>query len=256
MIHAGGKGLRLQPITLLKPKPLIELGIVQKPLIYWSMLPAIKAGVKKFVITTNYMSEQVESYFSNGEWSGFDIKIFKEPKKLGKSGATKQCIEEGLIDRDKPVLMQNAADITRNFVPDLLREHERQVKRYGYEMTLVIAEKCLIPSSKVEYDQTTKAAVSFQRRPEHVWQYGEGSHVGMFLFEPKSLERFNYVTIPSDPEDNIAHDLITEKKVNIFLTDGWIPIKFSSDIEYANKIDIEKFQESINSNKVGRTNNH
>lgn len=244
MIHAGGKGERLKPITLRIPKPLIQVGLDSQPLIYWSMQPAINAGIKRFVITTNYLSEEIEKYFKNKKWFGLDITIFKEPKPLGSAGAAKFCIEQGMI-RENPVLMQNAVDITRNIIPDLIKNHEEQVKKYGYEATIVVAKKCVIPSSRVKFNPDTKTVYSLDRKPKHVWQDGEGSHVGMFLFEPKAMKRFESVAIPSSPEDSVAQDIIKERKAGIFLTDSWMPIKYTSDIDEANKIDIEKFQKQL-----------
>ena len=240
VVHAGGKGERLHPLTLYTPKPLIEIGLNKKPLIYWSMFPAIKFGIKKFVITTNYMSEKIEENFKKDEWKSFEIIIYREKDKLGSAGATKKCIEEGIIDKKDVILMQNASDITRNFVPDLLKHHGRYEKK-GFEVTVVVAERCVISSSKVEYDKKSKTVISFKRRPEHVWKYGEGSHIGMFVFSPKSLEKFQNIKIPSSPEDSIVQDLINEKKANIYVTDTWIPIKHNSDVTYANEIDLEKF---------------
>jgi len=239
-MHAGGRGERLQPITLSIPKPLIEIGVNKKPLIYWSMLPAVKSGIKRFVVTTNYMSDKVEEYFRRKEWENFDITVYKEREKLGSAGATKYCIEEGIIRKKDTVLMQNASDITRNLIPDLLRYHE-EYERRGFEATIVVAERCVIPSSKVEYDQETRVALSLERRPEHVWEYGKGSHVGMFVFSPRSLERFRTVKIPSNPEDSVVQDLIMEKKACVYVTGSWIPIKHHSDISSVNEIDLEKF---------------
>jgi len=83
--------------------------------------------------------------------------------------------------------------------------------------------------------------LSLKRRPEFVWKYGEGSHVGMFVFSSKSLERFKSVKIPSNPEDSVVQDLINERKACIYVTDSWIPIKYSSDISNVNQIDLQKF---------------
>jgi len=244
IIHAGGQGERLRPITLQLPKPLILVGIDPKPMIYWSMMPAIKAGVEKFVITTNYLSDKVEEYFKSKDWSGFDITIFKEPKHLGRAGSTKYCIDSGIIDGKNLILMQNAADITRSIISELVKDHVEQAKKFGYDVTVVAARKCVIPSSKVRFNPKTRSVLSFERKPLHTWQEGESSHVGMFLFEPKALKRFDKIPIPSDPEESVILDIIKEKKANIFLTDEWIPIKYASDIDTISKINIEKFQQS------------
>lgn len=239
IVHAGGKGTRLKPLTLFKPKPLLEVGINPKPLIYWSMLPAINSGIKDFLITTNYKKNKIKEYFDKLNLP-LEIKIFEEPegKELGRAGSTKFCLKQGLIKENKKVLMLNTADIIRNIIPDLIKNHDESKAL----ATIVVAEKCIIPSSKVEYDQKTNRAKKFVWRPEHKWEYGEGSHVGMFLFEPETMNKFEKVPIPSDPERTVIQELIEDGKANVFLTDSWIPIKYSSDLDAANSIDIEKFQ--------------
>jgi len=239
VVHAGGKGARLKPLTLFKPKPLLEVGFKPKPLIYWAMLPAINSGVKDFLITTNYKKDKIKEYFEKLNLP-LEIKIFEEPegKELGRAGATKFCLEQGLIEENKKLLMLNAADIIRNIIPDLVKNHEESKAL----ATIVVAEKCIIPSSKVEYDQKTNKAKKFVWRPEHKWEYGEGSHVGILLFEPEAIKDFKKVPVPSDPEKTVIQNLIEREKANVFLTDSWIPIKYSSDLKAANEIDIEKFQ--------------
>jgi NDP-sugar pyrophosphorylase family protein len=244
IIHAGGQGERLRPLTLELPKPLIPIGLNQKPMIYWSMLPMIKAGIKKFVITANYLSEKVDDYFAGKEWDDFEITVFKEPEKLGRAGSTKFCIEHGLINGKKPLLMHNGADITRNIISDLMKDHENQEKKSGHEVTVVCARKFVVPSSKVVYDPKTKSVISLERKSTQTWPDGESSHVGMFLFGAKYMKNFEKVRIPSDPEDEMMSDMIKSKKAGVFLTDNWIPLKYLSDIDMANKIDIEKFQDS------------
>jgi len=239
IIHAGGKGERLRPLTLSIPKPLIEIGKIKKPVIYWSMLPAILYGVKRFVITTNYLSEKIEKYFKGEEWKEFEIVLYRERGNWGSAGAVKYCLKEGIIDEKATVLMQNAADITRNFIDELIKFHRKNSDKY--DVTIVAAERCVIPSSKVEYDPYSGAVKGFRRRPEHRWKKGEASHVGMFVFSPRGMKKFESAPIPSNPEDSVVQELIKEGRANVFLVDSWIPIKYRSDILEANKIDIEKY---------------
>ena len=55
MILAAGKGTRMRPLTLTKPKPLIP--IAGKPLIVWHIERLATGGVHRIVINTSYLSE-------------------------------------------------------------------------------------------------------------------------------------------------------------------------------------------------------
>ena len=58
---AGGKGLRLRPLTKNCPKPMLK--IKGKPILEWIILNAKKQGFKNIFIITNYLSHVIENYF-------------------------------------------------------------------------------------------------------------------------------------------------------------------------------------------------
>jgi len=63
MVLAAGFGKRMRPLTETKPKPLIELA--GKPLIDWTMERLRAGGVRRFVVNSHYLGEQIEFYFEN-----------------------------------------------------------------------------------------------------------------------------------------------------------------------------------------------
>jgi len=62
MILAAGFGLRLHPITLKLPKPLVKVG--GKPLIDHILSRLKFGGIKKVVINLYYLGEQIERHLS------------------------------------------------------------------------------------------------------------------------------------------------------------------------------------------------
>ena len=58
MIMAAGLGLRMRPLTLTTPKPLIKVG--GKALIDYGMEKLKAAGVKKVVVNKHYLPDQIE----------------------------------------------------------------------------------------------------------------------------------------------------------------------------------------------------
>ena len=84
VIMAGGKGLRLLPLTKTCPKPMLK--IRGKPIIEWIIINAKKQGFENFFIITNYLSEVIEKYFKNEKKFGVKIKIIKENNFLGTFG--------------------------------------------------------------------------------------------------------------------------------------------------------------------------
>lgn len=60
MVLAAGYGQRMRPLTLHRPKPLIEVG--GKPLIGYGFERLRQARVKKAVVNVHYLPEQIEAW--------------------------------------------------------------------------------------------------------------------------------------------------------------------------------------------------
>ena len=72
VILAAGKGTRLNPITTLRPKPMIPIG--GKPLLEHTLLNLRSVGVQEILIIVGYKEEIIKNYFGNG-LSKFNLKI-------------------------------------------------------------------------------------------------------------------------------------------------------------------------------------
>lgn len=61
LILAAGRGERMRPLTDSTPKPL--LAVQGKPLLQWHLQALAQAGVRRAVINTAWLGEQISSYF-------------------------------------------------------------------------------------------------------------------------------------------------------------------------------------------------
>lgn len=85
VLMAGGKGVRLKPLTDTTPKPMLKVG--EKPIIEYNIDRLIQVGIKNFNLSVNYLAEQLENYFKDGEQKNVSIKYVKEDKPLGTIGS-------------------------------------------------------------------------------------------------------------------------------------------------------------------------
>lgn len=60
MLLAAGHGLRMRPLTLTRPKPLVEIS--GKPLIDYAMDRLRAAGITEVIINVHYLPEQIENW--------------------------------------------------------------------------------------------------------------------------------------------------------------------------------------------------
>jgi len=63
IILCGGKGSRLSEETILKPKPMIEIG--GKPILWHIMKHYSYYGYHRFILALGYKGEYVKNYFYN-----------------------------------------------------------------------------------------------------------------------------------------------------------------------------------------------
>lgn len=117
VIMAGGEGRRLRPFTETVPKPMLKIGGI--PLLERIVRSMVDAGVPRIYISTNYLSEQIKSYFGDGSKFGVPISYLHEEFKLGTVGAL------SLIRREinKPVLVVNGDVLTNSDYRNLIRYH-------------------------------------------------------------------------------------------------------------------------------------
>lgn len=109
LILAGGKGLRLRPLTDDKPKPLVA--VAGKPIAEWQ-LDWLRANVdlEKVVFLCGWKWERLKEHFG-GEYHGVEVDYSVEEAPLGTGGAFRKAIvEKGIGDED--VAMLNGDIIT------------------------------------------------------------------------------------------------------------------------------------------------
>jgi mannose-1-phosphate guanylyltransferase len=109
LILAGGKGLRLRPLTDDKPKPLVI--VAGKPIAEWQ-LDWLRANVdlEKVVFLCGWKWERLKEHFG-GEYHGVEVDYSVEEAPLGTGGAFRKAIlEKGIGDED--VAMLNGDIIT------------------------------------------------------------------------------------------------------------------------------------------------
>jgi len=85
IMMAGGRGIRLRPLTDSTPKPLLKIG--EKPIIEHNLDRLALYGIDDFWISVKYLGEQIEAYFEDGSKKGIQIEYVWEEKPLGTIGA-------------------------------------------------------------------------------------------------------------------------------------------------------------------------
>ncbi len=85
VIMAGGKGMRLRPLTENIPKPMIK--VAGRPILERIILHLVSHGINRIFLAVNYLSEVIEDHFRDGSQFGVTIEYLREDKPLGSGGA-------------------------------------------------------------------------------------------------------------------------------------------------------------------------
>lgn len=107
VIMAGGKGTRLLPLTKDTPKPMLPIN--GKPLLEHIIDNAKLEGITNFVISVNYLSDQIINYFGDGSDRNVKIIYVEEKEPLGTAGSLSHLPEH---IKDQTVIVTNADLLT------------------------------------------------------------------------------------------------------------------------------------------------
>lgn len=182
LILVGGYGTRLRPLTLSKPKPLVEF--CNKPMVMHQVEALAEAGVKHIILAVSYRAEMLEKEMKQQETRlGITITISQEKEPLGTAGPLALARDHLTVD-EEPFFVLNS-DVVCDFpFKDMLKFH----KNHGKEGTIVVT-KVEEPSKYgvVVFDPNTGRIEKFVEKPQVY--VSNKINAGLYIFNPKMLSR-------------------------------------------------------------------
>ena len=132
VIMAGGRGLRLHPLTARTPQPLLRVG--SKPLLETIIVRFAEQGFRKFYLAVHYHADLIERYFGNGRRWEIVIEYLREPEPLGTAGAIHL-----LPPMAGPFIVSNADILADIDYRDLLGRHRENQSVGQRDATVCVA---------------------------------------------------------------------------------------------------------------------
>ncbi|MCD0486942.1 glucose-1-phosphate cytidylyltransferase [Pedobacter sp. MC2016-14] len=230
VLLAGGLGTRLSEETVLKPKPMVEVGGMP---ILWHIMKIYSAhGYNDFVICLGYKGYMIKEYFSNYFLHKSDVTVNlsdnsltvhdsqAEPWKITLVDTGNETLTGGRIKRiqphigDEPFLLTYGDGVSNVNITELVEFHNT----HGKLCTVTSVQ----PSGRfgalnIGEDQKV---ISFMEKPK-----GDGSWIngGFFVCEPGVFDYIegDQTTWEKEPMENIA----SEGQMNTYKHDGfWKPM--------------------------------
>lgn len=219
VIMAGGKGSRLKPLTDKIPKPMIHVN--NQPMLETIILRAKLQGFSNFVITINYLAEQIKTYFENGKKLGVNISYIEENQPLGTAGALKHLEK----NQESPFIVSNGDVLTDTSFLDLLNFHNT----HNHDLTIAVKTHEWTNPFGVVKTEGMKV-VDYIEKPMN----SSTINAGIYCLNPKILELME-IGKYLDMSDFIEKCLNSGLSVGAFaLYEKWQDIGQKEDLDRAN----------------------
>ncbi|KAF6018974.1 GMPPB [Bugula neritina] len=182
LILVGGYGTRLRPLTLSKPKPLVEFA--NKPMLLHQVEALAEVGVKHIILAVSYRAEMLEVEMKAQEQKlGVRISLSHEKEPLGTAGPL-ALAKEYLLEDSEPFFVLNSDVICDFPFHDMLKFH----KHHGKEGTIVVT-KVEEPSKYgvVVYHPETGQISNFVEKPQEF--VSNKINAGLYIFSTNILKR-------------------------------------------------------------------
>lgn len=141
VLLAGGRGMRLRPLTENRPKPLLPVG--KKPILETIVEQFVAAGFKRLYLSVSHQADQIQKHFKDGSRWNANIHYLREDKPLGTAGPLAQLPTRP----ESPVIVMNADLLTKVDFPSLLEFHESEnvlatvcVREYDFKIPYGVVE--------------------------------------------------------------------------------------------------------------------
>ncbi len=128
IILAGGKGQRLHPLTLDKPKPMVD--VAGRPFLEYIFDDLDQNKINRTIMSVGYKSEQIINYFGS-KWKGMDLVYIEEDEPLGTGGAIVNCLDNVISEQ---ILILNGDTYYNVPISKMLDYH----KNNGAELTIAL----------------------------------------------------------------------------------------------------------------------
>jgi len=232
----GGLGTRLRHRTGdAIPKALLEID--GRTLLDSNIEMFTKIGCRDFVFLTGHLSDRIEAHLKG---AGHDInyKFSIEKEKLGKAGALKFALDNGLIDRKRPCIITYPDDLVvdENFSKKLIERHLSGLEK-NCLATVVLVDKTRYRYGVLKMDEEG-LITSFEEKP---WVQLP-TNVAIYVLQPEVYDIINETVdlskTPVDFEGTVVPVLVSKRLLfsHMIPVESWIPVNEEKELRLAEKM--------------------
>lgn len=171
VIFCGGQGTRLRPLTDSVPKPMVSIN--EKPFLEYLLQQLSEQGLKRFLLLTGYLGEQIRDYFGDGSRWGWVIAYSHGPVEW----ETGRRFWEARQQMDSQFLLLYSDNFAQFRMSQILERHHQTQSR----LTLLLAPK---NNGNIRVSPSGQVEAYIKNRVGHDLNYVE---IGYMLVERDSV---------------------------------------------------------------------
>ncbi len=216
VVLAGGRGTRLLPLTVYRPKPMIPF--FNRPLMEYALLNLISAGVDEVYVLVGYLKERIIDYFGDGgEW-GVEIHYSNGDNiKLGTAGATKKVVKH--MDDTFFVV---SSDVLTNLDLKALYKYHRSKNALA---TIALSSVDDPTQYGIAIIDSDGRILRFKEKPKQEEAFSNLVNAGIYVFEPEAFD-----LVPKAKEFDFSKDLFPRMLENDLPLYGFTFNEYWNDI--------------------------
>lgn len=213
IVLAGGRGIRLSPLTDNIPKPLIQFK--GKSLIDY-LIEMLYDKFEKIIVVVDYLAFKVQEHFTNSKFSDKLVFIQQDPNIRGTMGALLSARQ--YITQDFLVICSDNLYDQSDIKKLLLQPNSFLIKRV---------------TSDIKQEHYKNAKYSLLKNSD--WNYLEA---GAWYLEKEFID-IEPIKVGDSKEFGIPHTIFADyqkhnSKYKIVFADFWYPVGTHWELEYAN----------------------
>jgi UDP-N-acetylglucosamine diphosphorylase/glucosamine-1-phosphate N-acetyltransferase len=242
VVLAAGEGVRIQPITLTRPKHLIKAG--GRPVLEHCLNAVKTCGIDEALIVIHYMGDAIRRYFGDGKRFGLKVDYVEQKAVLGTGNAV------GVVEpyiKDDFLLVYGDLLFSAEAVKNVINSHGKE--KPAATMAVVPVEK---PEDygivELENERYVKRVIEKPKREDTPSNL---ANAGIYAFSPEIFEKIKETSASARGEWEITDAisvLLKEKKTVLAVKvsrDDWMDIGRPWDLLEANRWALTRMEHRV-----------
>src|SRR6266849_809342 len=180
VVMAGGEGSRLRPLTINRPKPMVQ--IVNKPCLGHIFDLLLRHGIDDAFVTLQYLASVIQDSYGDGGGLGLRLRYSIEETPLGTGGSVRQIVDQ-LADTFIVISGDAMTDIDLSKVVAFHQER-------GAAVTLTLVHVPNPLEYGVVITNEDGRIAKFLEKPSWGEVFSDTINTGIYVLEPRVLNRY------------------------------------------------------------------